>query len=85
MRHIPASRQTDGLGLFVRNLYEGRLSAHASVAAAPTSGANAQGDIIRDSNPVKVTGGAFNYVRIGWICTAGGEPGTWEELRIPCA
>jgi hypothetical protein len=85
MRHIPPSRQIDGLGLFVRNLYEGRLSAHASVAAAPTAGPNAQGDIIRNSAPEKVTGGDFNYVLVGWICTVAGTPGTWEELRVPCA
>lgn len=85
MRHIPASRQADGPGLFMRNLYEGRMSSHASAAAAPTAGANAQGDIVRNSNPSKVTGGSFDYVLVGWICTAAGSPGTWEELRIPCA
>jgi hypothetical protein len=85
MRHIPPAYQTTVLGIAVRNMYEGRLSSHVSMTAAPTAGSWAQGDVVRNSNPTKVTGGAFNYVVFGYICTVAGTPGTWEEMRIPCA
>lgn len=84
MRHIPASRQSSGVGIALRNMYEGRLSAAMSMTAAPTAGSWAQGDIVRNSNPVEVTSSAGdNYVLFGWICTVAGVPGTWEELRVP--
>lgn len=42
-------------------------------SAAPVSGAYIQGDIIWNSAP---TAGGF----IGWVCTAGGTPGTWKTF-----
>ena len=85
MRIIPPKYTDDRLGLALRAMYEGRLHGQMSAASIPTSGASAQGDIVRNSNPTKVTGGAFNYVLFGWICTVAGDPGTWEEMRVPCA
>lgn len=84
MRHIPASYQTTPLGLAVRNMYEGRMSAHQAWTAAPSAGSWAQGDVVRNSNPTEQTSvSGDNYVLYGWICTVAGTPGTWEELRIP--
>ena len=66
-------------------LSDGRFDAvNLSGTTAPTTGTWAQGDVLRNSNPTEVTSSAGdNYVLYGWICVAGGTPGTWEELRIP--
>jgi hypothetical protein len=38
--------------------------------------------VLRNSNPTEITSTAGdNYVLYGWICVAGGTPGTWEEIR----
>lgn len=42
-------------------------------AAAPISGTWAQGDIIWNSAPAAAG-------TIGWVCTAGGTPGTWKTF-----
>ena len=86
MKHIPPRSQFDTPGIALRNLYEGRLAGCSSATAAPTHGPNAQGDVVRNSNPTEVTATEGpNYVLFGWICTVAGDPGTWEELRIPTA
>jgi hypothetical protein len=70
--------------LQVNSLSEGRLSAtYSALAAVPTAGKYAAGDFVRNSVPV-VTGTAPNtYVVWGWVCTVGGEPGTFEAINIP--
>jgi hypothetical protein len=84
MRIIPPKLSADRIALAVRALYEGRLHGTTSATAAPTAGDNAQGDIVRNSNPVEVTATAGdNAVILGWICTVAGNPGTWEQMRIP--
>jgi len=56
-------------------LSDGRLSGTNNAAtAAPTTGTHALGDFVRNSNP---TGAAPTY---GWLCTAGGTPGTWVAV-----
>jgi hypothetical protein len=72
------------LALQVNSLSEGRLSAtYSALAAVPTAGKYAAGDFVRNSVPV-VTGTAPNtYVVWGWVCTVGGEPGTFEAINIP--
>lgn len=84
-RNIPPAYGSDVWRIALRQLYEGRASAQLALAAAPTAGKWAQGDVVRNNAPAKVTGGSFDYVLFGWICTVAGEPGTWEEMRIPCA
>jgi len=42
-------------------------------SAAPTTGTYLQGDIVYNSAPT--AGG-----NIGWVCTAGGTPGTWKTF-----
>lgn len=49
--------------------------------AAPTTGTWAQGDFVKNRNPTVAGGGGSQYVILGWICVAGGEPGTWAESR----
>lgn len=62
---------------------EGRMSAlHTSLTAAPTTGTWAQGDFIRNSTPAEAGGVGSKYVVLGWICTAGGTPGTWLQCRV---
>lgn len=59
----------------------GRLAAYNSAAAAPTGNVWATGDTVRNSAPVESGGAGSKYVIVGWICTAGGTPGTWLEMR----
>lgn len=66
----------------VNNLAEGRLAGrHNAQTAAPTTGVNAQGDFVPNSNPSVLGSPGSRYVITGWICTVAGEPGTWVECR----
>lgn len=63
---------------------DGKFDAvNLSGTTAPTTGQWSHGDVLRNSNPTEQTSVAGdNYTLFGWICVAGGTPGTWEELRI---
>lgn len=66
----------------VNLLSEGKSAAHyQALTAAPTTGTHAQGDEIKNSTPTELGSAASKYVVRGWICVAGGTPGTWLELR----
>lgn len=55
--------------------------AYNALTAPPTKGLYAQGDYIRNSAPTELGAAGSKYVVRGWICTAGGEPGTWVQDR----
>lgn len=64
-------------------LTDGRLAGtHNAAAAAPTTGAHAWGDFVRNSEPVEAGSPGSAYVVLGWVCTAGGTPGTWLPCRV---
>lgn len=66
----------------VNNLTEGRISAVTNAGtAAPTAGRYAKGDFVRNSAPEELGSASSKYVITGWVCTAGGEPGTWKQCR----
>lgn len=66
----------------INAIAEGRMNAaYNALTAAPTAGTYALGDIVRNSNPSET--GSPAYVVLGWICLAGGTPGTWVPLQIP--
>ena len=66
----------------VNGLSEGSMSViHNAATAAPTSGAWAKGDQIRNSNPSTLGAIGNKYVLVGWENIASGTPGTWVELR----
>ena len=46
---------------------------------APTSGIWETGDIVYNEVPSKDTN---NMILLGWICTEGGNPGTWETMYV---
>lgn len=57
-------------------LSDGTLNAVTTAqAAAPTTGAHARGDFVRNTQPA--AGGVF-----GWVCVASGTPGTWKPVSI---
>lgn len=67
----------------VNDLTEGRRVAVTNAAtAAPTTGTYAQGDFVRRSAPVEAGVALSKYVIYGWLCVAGGTPGTWVECRF---
>lgn len=67
-RFAPLFRQIEQQ---VNGAYEGRVTCRFTAEAAPTTGTWARGDIVYDATPS--SGG-----HVGWICTAGGTPGTWK-------
>lgn len=69
--------------LQVNAMSEGRLTgAYNAQAAAPTTGAYAQGDFIRNNAPAELGSAASKYVVTGWICVASGTPGTFVQARV---
>lgn len=61
---------------------EGRIAgAYNALTAPPTTGLYAQGDYIRNSAPQVLGSAGSRYVVRGWVCVAGGEPGTWAQDR----
>lgn len=66
----------------VNALSEGRIGGtYNAQTAAPTAGMYAQGDFVRNSAPVEAGAPGSAYVILGWICVAGGEPGTFLPVR----
>lgn len=60
----------------LNNMTEGQCAAVTNATLAPpTQGTYAQGDFVRNAKPV--AGAPF-----GWVCTAGGNPGTWKPVLI---
>lgn len=49
--------------------------------AAPTTGTWAQGDFVLNSNPTVLGAAASQYTVLGFLCVAGGTPGTWVQFR----
>lgn len=68
----------------VNRLSEGQIVAnYAAATSVPTTGTHQQGDMVRNSEPAEVGAAPNTYIVFGWICTVGGTPGTWEEMRVP--
>ncbi len=66
----------------VNALAEGRIvGTYNAQTAAPTTGTHAVGDQVKNSAPAELGTALTKYVITGWICTAGGTPGTWLQLR----
>lgn len=64
-------------------LASGRMSAReGQLTTAPTTGTWTQGDMVWHSSPVEAGSASSKYVVIGWICTVGGTPGTWLQMRV---
>ena len=66
-------------------LAEGRVAAtYNAHTAAPTGTAQSysQGDFIRNSEPSELGTAGSMYVIFGFLCVAGGSPGTWVPCRF---
>jgi len=61
-----------GIG-FPGGYYGPSMKYRGGAAAAPTTGTYLQGDIIYNTSP---TASGF----VGWVCVAGGTPGTWKTF-----
>ncbi len=67
----------------VNMLSEGRMAANYQAAtAAPTTGSYAAGDFVRNSAPSELGTAGSRYVIFGWVCVAGGAPGTFAQCRF---
>ena len=80
------SRLSDIVGKIetqVNLLAEGRMHGrHFTSTAIPTTGNFAVGDIVWDSAPAEAGSASSKYIRLGWICTVAGSPGTLLEMRV---
>ncbi|WP_250439887.1 hypothetical protein [Caballeronia sp. AZ1_KS37] len=66
----------------LNGISSGRVSAVTSAyTAAPTGGTWAAGDFVTNSAPVEQGSAGSKFVITGWVCTAGGSPGTWLAAR----
>lgn len=66
----------------VNAVSEGRISGHYNaLESAPAGGLYSQGDYIRNAKPSVLGTAGSRYVVKGWLCTVGGDPGTWVEDR----
>lgn len=52
-----------------------------AATAAPTTGTHAVGDFIKNSAPAEAGSAGSKYVITGWLCTSGGTPGTFVQVR----
>jgi hypothetical protein len=72
-----------GIARKLNGLASGAVSARdGALTAAPTTGTWAQGDEVRNAAPTELGTAGAMYVVTGWICIAGGTPGTWREMRF---
>jgi len=69
--------------LQVNGISEGRMAAsYGAQASVPTAGLYAKGDFVRNSDPAELGTAGSKYVIFGWINVAGGEPGTFVQMRF---
>lgn len=67
----------------VNQVSDGKLVAiDNALTTAPTTGTWAQGDFVRNSTPSELGAASSKYVIFGWLCTAGGTPGTFVQCRF---
>lgn len=67
----------------INGLTEGQLAAiHSAMDAPPSAGTWARGDFVRNSQPSELGSPGSKYVVFGWLCVAGGMPGTWVQCRF---
>lgn len=66
----------------VNQIGDGRIAGSDFTAASiPTTGMFKQGDVIKNSAPVEAGTAGSKYVVLGWVCVAGGTPGTLLPIR----
>lgn len=68
----------------INRLSEGRIYQNYNAStAAPTGDAQSYqvGDFVKNLTPTPTGSAGSEYVILGWVCTAAGAPGTWEEVR----
>jgi hypothetical protein len=83
---------TDALVKYLRPLVQqlngissGSINSFTTAATAPPAAGSvtlyAAGDYIRNTAPSVLGSAGSQYVIKGWICVAGGKPGTWVQDR----
>mgnify|MGYP001602519647 CR=1 FL=1 len=67
----------------VNALAEGKLvGTYNATTAAPTAGTWAKGDQVKNSDPAEAGAVGSKYIVLGWLCSVGGTPGTWLQMRV---
>lgn len=83
LQDVAMQRELREHALQVNMLSEGRISAANNAStAAPTTGAYAQGDFVRNSAPSELGSASSKYVIFGWLCVSSGTPGTFVQCQF---
>jgi hypothetical protein len=84
---IPPSGESAEL-IRVLRLYFNQLDQYLNeltpeyATAPPVAGTYIQGNFVYNEEPEELGAGGSKYVILGWVCVAGGTPGTWLEARV---
>lgn len=69
----------------INRISAGSINGSTTAATSPPAAGSvtiyATGDYIRNSAPSVLGSSGSQYVVKGWICIAGGKPGTWVQDR----
>lgn len=69
----------------MNRLSAGSINSSTTAASSPPAAGSvtlyAAGDYIRNTAPSVLGSAGSQYVIKGWICVAGGQPGTWVQDR----
>jgi hypothetical protein len=66
----------------INRLSEGRIYQHYNALGAAPSGPAQLGDKVWNTSPTPTGSPGSEYVVMGWVCTAAGDPATFEEMRV---
>lgn len=69
------------VNLLANGYVAGKLNATTAPPAAGNKAVYAKGDFIPNNNPVVTGTAGSQFIVIGWMCTLGGQPGTWVQCR----
>jgi hypothetical protein len=69
----------------INRLSEGRIYQNYNAASAAPTGSTVSyqlGDFIKNLSPTPTGSPGSEYIVLGFVCTAAGTPGTFEEVRV---
>lgn len=66
----------------INDLAEGRIRArYLTSSTTPAFGTFSTGDWVFNSAPTELGTAGGKYVLLGWVCTSGGSPGSFNQIR----
>lgn len=69
------------VNLLANGYVAGKLNATTAAPVPGNKATYAKGDFIPNNNPVVTGAAGAQFIITGWMCTLGGQPGTWVQCR----